>query len=186
MFWVGCRRQVRCLGVGGQGGRPLPLRLFSSVHTRAWQRAPGCGRVCAATRGTEGGGCARTAADLLASCAPSRVCGGLGRRPLPLLLLCFFAAVRRSLEDGLSTGVMVAGPRSGERAGIRGQKSRDAGGRGWGRRPPAPIGHVGYRNLPGDGAAPRDGDVGSRANCLCVSRKGGRVAGGSKTETRPV
>lgn len=88
---------------------------------------------------------------------------------LPLLLLCFLAAVRRSLEDGLSTGVMVAGPRSGRRA--RGDREAEVPGC-WRPRVGATAAcaywpRVGYRNLPGDGAAPRDGDVGSRAVFVC-------------------
>lgn len=88
---------------------------------------------------------------------------------LRLLLLCFLAAVRRSLEDGLSTGVMVAGPRG--RRSARGRREAEVPGC-WRPRVGATAAsaygpRVGYGNLPGDWGAPRGGDVGSRAVFVC-------------------
>ncbi|DAA17907.1 TPA: embigin-like [Bos taurus] len=92
---------------------------------------------------------------------------------LPLLLLCFLAALRRSLEHGLSTGVMVAGPRSGRRA----RRDREAEVPGcWRPRAGATAAsaywpRVGYRNLPGDSGAPRDGDVAAPFKSLPVQEE---------------
>ncbi|MXQ96970.1 hypothetical protein E5288_WYG008625 [Bos mutus] len=92
---------------------------------------------------------------------------------LPLLLLCFLAALRRSLEHGLSTGVMVAGPRSG----LRARRDREAEVPGcWRPRAGATAAsaywpRVGYRNLPGDSGAPRDGDVAAPFTSLPVQEE---------------
>ena len=61
-----------------------------------------------------------------------------------------------------------------------------AGGRGRGRRPPPPIGHAWVIATCRETRAPRETGTWVVAECLCVSRRGREVAGGSKAETWPV
>lgn len=153
-------RAARCIIDGGLGavlGRSPALRV--SWGRRAGRSAPptppflkcpaptpGSRLVCRATPGTDGGargprrpaGAMRSLPGLRGPQAPS----------LPLLLLGLLAAVRRSLEDGHPSGVMVGGPRSGRRTlerGARGSGSRGAGllaTAGGERWLPLPIGHA--------------------------------------------